>query len=109
MKPFIEYVVKSLVDFPDQVDVREVEGEKMTVFQLRLNKADVGKVIGKQGRTIQALRTLVNGGSIKQGKRAVVEIIEEKKEQENPQAAQSAEAVQDENVSEVTSTQGGNS
>ena len=77
MKDFIEYVVKALVDFPDEVDVRMVDGEKVAVYELRLNKADVGKVIGKQGRTIQSLRTLVNGASIKLGKRAMVEIIEE--------------------------------
>ncbi len=78
MKAFVEYVVKSLVDFPDQVDVREVDGDRSLVYELRLNQADVGKVIGKQGRTIQALRTLVNGASVKQGKRAMVEIIEDK-------------------------------
>ncbi len=78
MKAFIEYVVKALVDYPYQVDIREVNGERMTVYELRLNKSDIGKVIGKQGRTIQSLRTLVNSASAKQGKRAVVEIIEDK-------------------------------
>jgi predicted RNA-binding protein YlqC (UPF0109 family) len=78
MKAFIEYVVKALVDFPDQVDIREVNGERMLVYELRLNKSDIGKVIGKQGRTIQSLRTLVNSASAKLGKRAVVEIIEDK-------------------------------
>jgi uncharacterized protein len=78
MKAFIEYVVKALVDFPDQVDIREVAGDRMVVYELRLNKSDIGKVIGKQGRTIQSLRTLVNSASAKQGKRAVVEIIEDK-------------------------------
>lgn len=77
MKAFIEYVVKALVDFPDQVDVREVDGERTVAYELRLNKTDIGKVIGKQGRTIQSLRTLVNGASVKLGKRAMVEIIEE--------------------------------
>ncbi|MDD2708905.1 MAG: KH domain-containing protein [Verrucomicrobiae bacterium] len=77
MKEFIEYVVKALVDYPDQVDVRQVDGDRTIVFELRLNQTDVGKIIGKKGRTIQALRTLVNGASGKQGKRAMVEIIEE--------------------------------
>ncbi|MBI4025202.1 MAG: KH domain-containing protein [Verrucomicrobia bacterium] len=77
MKPFIEYVVRALVDFPEQVDVREAIGERGIIYELRLNKADIGKVIGKHGRTIQALRTLVAGGSMKLGKRATVEIIEE--------------------------------
>ncbi len=78
MKAFVEYVVKALVDFPDEVNVREAEGIRVTVYELRLNKSDIGKVIGKQGRTIQSLRTLVNNASSKVGKRAVVEIIEDK-------------------------------
>ena len=78
MKAFIEYVVKALVDFPAEVDVREADGIRVTVYELRLNKSDIGKVIGKQGRTIQSLRTLVNNASSKVGKRAVVEIIEDK-------------------------------
>jgi len=78
MKSFIEYVVKALVDFPDEVDIREVEGERAVVFELRLNKSDIGKVIGKQGRTIQSLRTLVNSAIARQGKRAMVEIIEDR-------------------------------
>ena len=61
MKEFIEYAVRELVDFPNEVDVRQVDGDKTTIFELRLNKTDLGKVIGKRGRTIQALRTLVNG------------------------------------------------
>ena len=77
MKAFIEYVVKALVDFPNEVDVREVEGDRRVVYELRLNKSDVGKIIGKQGRTIQSLRTLVNNASIKAGKRAALEIIED--------------------------------
>ncbi len=78
MKAFIEYVVKALVDFPDQVDVREIDGDRTMVYELRLNKSDIGKVIGKQGRTIQSLRTLVNNAIARHGKRAMVEVIEEK-------------------------------
>lgn len=78
MKAFIEFVVKALVDFPNEVDIREVEKDRNVIYELRLNKTDIGKVIGKQGRTIQSLRTLVNGASIKAGKRAMVEIIEDK-------------------------------
>ncbi len=87
MKEFIEYVVKALVDFPDQVDVREVQSERTVVYELRLNQTDVGKVIGKHGRTIQSLRTLVHGAGAKLGKRVAVEIIEDKpyvKPQESP-------------------------
>lgn len=77
MKAFIEYVVKALVDFPNELDVHEIDGERTVVYELRLNKTDIGKVIGKQGRTIQALRTLVNSASAKLGKRAMVEIVED--------------------------------
>ena len=56
MKVFIEYVVKALVDFPEQVDIREVDGERVVVFEVRLNPSDIGKVIGKSGRTITAIR-----------------------------------------------------
>ena len=54
MKAFVEFVVKALVDHPDEVDVKEVDGERVVVFELRLNQTDVGKVIGKSGRTITA-------------------------------------------------------
>ena len=76
MKAFIEYVVKALVDHPDQVNVTEVDGERVVVFELRLNQTDVGKVIGKSGRTITAIRTLLTSAAAKQGKRAMLEIIE---------------------------------
>ena len=76
MKAFIEYVVKALVDHPDQVDVKEVDGERVVVFELRLNPTDVGKVIGKSGRTITAIRTLLTNAAGKQGKRAMLEIVE---------------------------------
>jgi len=76
MKAFIEFVVKALVDHPEQVDVREVDGERVVVFELRLNQTDVGKVIGKSGRTITAIRTLLTSAAAKQGKRAMLEIVE---------------------------------
>jgi len=76
MKAFIEYVVKALVDNPDQVSVTEVDSERVIVFEVRLNQSDVGKVIGKSGRTITAIRTLLTSAAGKQGKRAVLEIIE---------------------------------
>jgi predicted RNA-binding protein YlqC (UPF0109 family) len=76
MKAFIEYVVKALVDHPAEVNVTEVDGERVVVFELRLNPADVGKVIGKSGRTITAIRTLLTSAAAKQGKRAMLEIIE---------------------------------
>jgi len=76
MKEFVEYVVKALVDHPEQVDVKEVDGERVIVFELRLNQTDVGKIIGKSGRTITAIRTLLTSAAAKQGKRAMLEIIE---------------------------------
>lgn len=76
MKAFIEYVVKALVDHPEQVDIREVDGERVVVFELRLEPTDIGKVIGKSGRTITAIRTLLTSAAAKQGKRAMLEIIE---------------------------------
>lgn len=76
MKAFIEYVVKELVDHPEQVDVKEVDGERVVVFEVRLNPMDIGKVIGKSGRTITAIRTLLMSAAAKHGKRAMLEIIE---------------------------------
>ncbi len=76
MKAFIEYVVKELVDHPELVEVKEVDGERVVVFELRLDQSDVGKVIGKSGRTITAIRTLLTSAAAKHGKRAMVEIIE---------------------------------
>ena len=76
MKAFIEYVAKALVDHPDEVDVREIDSERAVIFELRLNQTDIGKVIGKSGRTITAIRTLLTSAAAKQGKRAMLEIIE---------------------------------
>jgi predicted RNA-binding protein YlqC (UPF0109 family) len=76
MKAFVEYVVKALVDHPDKVDVREIDGERVVVFELRLEQTDVGKVIGKNGRTISAIRSLLASAAAKNDKRAVLEIIE---------------------------------
>jgi predicted RNA-binding protein YlqC (UPF0109 family) len=86
MKAFIEYVTKSLVDFPEQVDVREVDGERAVVFEVRLNPADIGKVIGKSGRTITAIRTLMTTAAARNGKRAVIEIIEPPGGRRGPEA-----------------------
>ena len=64
------------MDHPEQVYVREVDGERVVVFELRLNPTDIGKVIGKSGRTIMAIRTLLTSAAAKNGKRAMIEIIE---------------------------------
>ena len=72
----IEYVARMLVDFPDQVHVSEVEGENTTVIELKVAKEDLGKVIGKQGRTARAVRTILTGASTKLRRRTVLEILE---------------------------------
>lgn len=72
----IQYVAQKLVDFPDQVQVTEIVGENTTVIELKVAKEDVGKVIGKQGRTARAIRTILNGASTKLRRRTVLEIIE---------------------------------
>ncbi len=76
MKELVEYIAKALVDRPDQVQVTEIEGEQTSVIELKVAKEDLGKVIGKQGRTARAIRTLLSAASTKIGKRAVLEIIE---------------------------------
>ena len=73
---FIEYVVKALVDMPEAVQVNEIVGEQTTVIELKVDKSDLGKIIGKQGRTARSLRTILNAASTKLKKRSVLEIIE---------------------------------
>lgn len=76
MKELIEQIAKALVDVPDQVVVEEVVGEQTTVVELKVAKEDIGKVIGKQGRTAQAMRTILNAAATKLKKRCVLEILE---------------------------------
>ncbi len=76
LRDLIEYVSKALVDMPEDVEVNEIEGEQTTVIELKVDKSDLGKVIGKQGRTARALRTILNAASTKLRKRSVLEIIE---------------------------------
>ncbi len=76
LKDLVEYIAKSLVDNPDAVQVKEIEGEQTSVIELRVAKEDLGKVIGKQGRTARAIRTILSAASTKVKKRAVLEIIE---------------------------------
>ncbi len=76
MKTLIEYIAKSLVDHPEEVQVSEVEGEQTTVLELKVSKEDLGKVIGKQRRTARAMRTILSAASTKSKKRAVLEILE---------------------------------
>ncbi len=76
MKELIEYIAKALVDNPNAVKVTEIEGERTTVVELSVANEDRGKVIGKDGRTARAMRTLLSAASAKQKKRAVLEIVE---------------------------------
>ena len=76
MKEFIDFIVRQLVDQPDKVTITEVEGSRTTVYELRVGEGDLGKVIGKQGQTAKAIRTLLSAASARQGKRAVLEILE---------------------------------
>jgi len=76
MKELITYIAKALVDQPEQVSVSEVEGNQTAVLELKVAKEDLGKVIGKQGRTARAMRTILSAASAKVKKRTVLEIIE---------------------------------
>ncbi|SMP06547.1 hypothetical protein SAMN06265339_0386 [Desulfurobacterium pacificum] len=76
LKEMVECVAKRLVDNPDAVSVTETEGERTIVIELKVDAKDLGKVIGRQGRTAKALRTLLSAAATKMGKRAVLEIIE---------------------------------
>jgi len=76
MKDLIKYIAEALVDHPDEVRVSEVEGNQTSVLELKVSKEDLGKVIGKQGRTARAMRTLLSAASAKVRKRTVLEIIE---------------------------------
>jgi predicted RNA-binding protein YlqC (UPF0109 family) len=76
MKELIEYIAKVLVDNPEEVSVTELEGKQTSVIELRVAKEDLGKVIGKQGRTARAMRTILGAASTKMKKRSVLEILE---------------------------------
>ncbi len=75
MKELLEYLAKSLVDHPEEVQVKILEAEKTVVLELRVAPDDMGKIIGKQGRIAQALRTVIKAAAVKEGKRVVVEIV----------------------------------
>ena len=76
MKELVEYVAKLLVDHPDLVKVMEVEGDRTSVVELNVSKEDLGKVIGKHGKTARAMRTILSAASAKHRKRTILEIIE---------------------------------
>ena len=76
MKDLIAYIAKALVDKPEEVMVTAIEGEQTSVIELRVAKEDLGKIIGKQGRTAMAIRTILGAASAKMKKRSVLEILE---------------------------------
>ena len=76
MKELVEIIARSLVDYPDEVQVKQVDGEATTVLELRVAAGDLGKVIGKQGRTARAIRTILGASGMKLKKRFVLEILE---------------------------------
>lgn len=77
MQAFLEYVVKGLVQYPEEVSITPVEKRGLTVYEVRMNAQDVGKIIGRQGMTINAIRSLLLAGSAKKGQRCSFEIVEE--------------------------------
>ncbi len=76
MKDLIKYIAQALVDYPEQVEVSQVDGEQTSVIELKVAKDDLGKIIGKQGRTARSIRTILGAASAKIKKRSVLEIIE---------------------------------
>ncbi len=80
MKEFVAYIVKNLVDFPDQVRVSELAGANSTILEISVAKPDIGKVIGRQGKTISSLRTLSAAVASRMGVRISIEILEDKEE-----------------------------
>jgi predicted RNA-binding protein YlqC (UPF0109 family) len=76
VKDLVEMIAKSLAEFPEEIQVREINGQQISVIELRAAKADLGKIIGKEGRNAHALRTIINAAATKLRKRAVLEILE---------------------------------
>jgi predicted RNA-binding protein YlqC (UPF0109 family) len=76
LKGLIEFIARSLVDYPEQVNINEIEGEKTTILELSVADNDLGKIIGRRGRTAKAMRTVLTAAATKLDKRAVLEIIE---------------------------------
>ena len=83
MQDFLEQVVKGLVDKPEAVNITEVEQERPTIYELRVDPSDIGQVSGRSGKTVNAIRTLLQAGSAKAGKFSRLEIIDEKDDDSN--------------------------
>lgn len=76
MKQLVEMIIKALVDHPDEIEITEVEGEKTIIYELKVNDSDVGKIIGKHGKTINSIRTLLRAVVTKEGKKVMLEILQ---------------------------------
>ena len=76
MKEFLEFVIRQLVEFPDEVMISETPSGKMTIFKLQLRQSDVGRIIGRNGQTIHAIRALLTSSAARHGQRASLEIVE---------------------------------
>ena len=76
MKAVLETIAKSLVDAPNEVQITEIDGEKTIIFELRCNAKDIGKIIGKSGKTVGAMRTILNSMAAKQGRKAMLEVVD---------------------------------
>jgi uncharacterized protein len=76
MKQLVIYIAQALVDHPEQVEVKEISGEKTLIYELRVGQGDLGKVIGKEGRTAKAIRSIITAAAMKVGMRAQLEILE---------------------------------
>ena len=76
MKEFLEFIVRQLVEFPDEVMLSEIPSGKLTVFKLQMRQSDVGRIIGRNGQTIQAIRALLASSAARHGQRATLEIVE---------------------------------
>ena len=76
MKQILESIAKALVDAPNEVQITEINGEKTIIFELRCNAKDVGKIIGKSGKTVGSMRTILNSMAAKQGRKATLEVVD---------------------------------
>jgi predicted RNA-binding protein YlqC (UPF0109 family) len=76
MKAILEQIARGLVDVPEDVKITEINGERTMIYELRCNEKDIGKIIGKSGKTVGAMRTLLNSMAAKQGRKAVLEVVD---------------------------------
>jgi hypothetical protein len=76
LREFIEMIIKGIVDNPDKVEINEIVGERSSIFEVRVDSSDIGKVIGRQGRNIKSIRTIMDASAQKSDKRVIIEIID---------------------------------